>query len=80
MSATFAASVASITSATTTATTSLTLTTRVHTYAAAAPVSGAHIVGDIVYSTTPAATGYIGWVCTVAGTPGTWQLFGVVAT
>jgi hypothetical protein len=36
-------------------------------------------VGDIVYNTAPATAGYIGWVCTVAGTPGTWKPFGVIA-
>lgn len=37
----------------------------------AAPTSGAWKVGDIVISTTQ--SGVIGWVCTIAGTPGTWE-------
>ena len=37
----------------------------------AAPTSGTWKVGDIVISTTQ--SGVIGWVCTIAGTPGTWE-------
>ena len=44
-----------------------------------APTSGNWIAGDIVYNTAPATAGYIGWVCTVSGTPGTWKGFGVIA-
>ncbi len=45
----------------------------------AAPVSGTWAVGDIIYNTAPAAEGYVGWVCTGAGTPGTWKTFGVIS-
>ena len=45
----------------------------------AAPSSGTYAVGDIVYHTAPAAGGNIGWVCTTAGTPGTWKTFGDIA-
>lgn len=45
----------------------------------AAPVSGTWEVGEIVWNKTPAAGGYIGWVCVVAGTPGTWKGFGAIA-
>lgn len=48
-------------------------------YDSAPPVSGTYLLGDIVYNTAPASAGYIGWVCTVAGTPGTWKGFGVIA-
>lgn len=44
----------------------------------ASPVSGTWAVGDIVWDTAPAAGGYIGWVCTTAGTPGTWKTFGAI--
>lgn len=44
----------------------------------AAPVSGTWAVGDIVWNTTPTAGGYIGWVCTAGGTPGTWKTFGAI--
>lgn len=46
---------------------------------AAAPTTGTWAVGEIVYNNAPATAGYIGWVCTVAGTPGTWKPFGVIA-
>lgn len=49
------------------------------THQAAAPIAGTWRVGDIVYNNAPATAGYIGWVCTVAGTPGTWKPFGVIA-
>lgn len=45
----------------------------------AAPTIGTWRVGDIVYNSAPAAAGYIGFVCTVAGTPGTWNSFGLIA-
>ena len=47
--------------------------------AAAAPTTGTWRVGDIVYNTAPASAGYIGWVCTAAGTPGTWATFGLIS-
>ncbi len=43
-----------------------------------APASGAHVVGDIAWNTGAAAGGKVGWVCTVAGTPGTWKAFGPI--
>ena len=45
----------------------------------AAPASGTYVQGDIVYNETPASAGFIGWVCTVAGTPGTWKTFGLIS-
>lgn len=47
-----------------------------HYYGTAAPASGTWAVGDIVYNTAPAVTEFAGWICTVAGTPGTWNGFG----
>lgn len=44
----------------------------------AAPTTGAHVVGEIVWHATPASGGNIGWVCTTAGTPGTWKTFGAI--
>jgi len=44
-----------------------------------APTGGTHKVGDIVWNETPTPGGYIGWVCTTAGTPGTWKQFGAIA-
>ena len=45
----------------------------------AAPTVGVWKVGDMVYNSAPAAAGAIGWVCTTAGTPGTWKTFGAIA-
>jgi hypothetical protein len=42
------------------------------------PASGTWKVGDIIWKATPAASGYIGWVCTTAGTPGTFKQFGTI--
>lgn len=50
-----------------------------HEFGTAAPASERHEVGDIVWHSAPAAGGNIGWVCTTAGTPGTWKTFGDVA-
>jgi len=38
-----------------------------------APTTGTWAVGDEVLNNTPAAGGTPGWVCTTAGTPGTWK-------
>lgn len=46
---------------------------------AAAPSSGAHVVGEIYFNADPIATGFIGWVCVTAGTPGTWKSWGVIS-
>jgi hypothetical protein len=48
-------------------------------YASSAPVSGDYIIGDIVWNTSPVAGGTIGFVCTTAGTPGTWKTFGAIS-
>ena len=34
--------------------------------------------GDIFINSEPSSSGYIGWVCTTAGTPGTWRRFGAI--
>lgn len=47
-------------------------------WAAAAPTTGTWAVGDRVFDTSPSAGGHIGWVCTTAGTPGTWKTFGAI--
>lgn len=41
------------------------------------PAAGTWNVGQIIYNPYPDA-GFIGWVCTVEGTPGTWKTFGAV--
>jgi hypothetical protein len=42
------------------------------------PLSGTWSKGDIVWNTNPQETSYIGWVCTMTGTPGTWKPFGYI--
>lgn len=45
---------------------------RAITYGTAAPTTNTWAVGDRVYNQAPAAGQPKSWVCTVAGTPGTW--------
>jgi parallel beta-helix repeat protein len=45
----------------------------------APPTAGSWEVSDIVWNVSPATGRPIGWVCTVAGTPGTWRGFGVIS-
>lgn len=47
-------------------------------YGTAAPTTGTWSLGDIVYHTAPTAGGFTGWICTTAGTPGTWKTFGAI--
>jgi hypothetical protein len=42
-------------------------------YNTAPPASGTFNLGDITWNTLPVTGGTPGWVCTVAGTPGTWK-------
>ena len=44
-----------------------------------APTAGTWVRGDTVYDETPTASSFIGWVCTTAGTPGTWKTFGAIS-
>lgn len=44
----------------------------------AAPTTGAHAQGEIVFNNGAAASGKVGWVCVTAGTPGTWKPFGAI--
>lgn len=50
-----------------------------HSYGTAAPVSGAYDVGSTVTNTAPASLGNYGWICTTAGSPGTWKTWGVIS-
>ena len=38
----------------------------------AAPTSGKHQIGEVVYNKAPSAGTPIGWICIADGTPGTW--------
>lgn len=48
-------------------------------YGDAAPTTGTWGRGDIVFDNTPTAGSFIGWVCTTAGTPGTWKTWGAIS-
>lgn len=47
-----------------------------HITVAAIPTVGTWKVGDVAWRLTPVAGGPVGWICTTAGTPGTWTEFG----
>ena len=34
--------------------------------------------GDIIWNSSPTRTSYVGWVCVMSGTPGTWEPFGYI--
>jgi hypothetical protein len=45
---------------------------------AASPAVGTYKVGDVVWNKLPVTGGPIGFVCIVAGSPGTWAPFGTI--
>ena len=51
---------------------------RAEFFGTAAPAAGTWEVGDVIHNTAPAASGYMGFTCTTAGTPGTWKGFGLI--
>jgi len=44
-----------------------------------APTEGQFSKGDIHWNEDPVESSYVGWVCTVSGTPGQWLPFGAIA-
>lgn len=44
------------------------------------PSTGLYQKGDIIWNNNPQPHSYIGWVCVVAGEPGTWMPFGQIAS
>jgi hypothetical protein len=42
------------------------------------PIKGNYKRGDIVWNESPGQDSPIGWICTVSGTPGIWNQFGVI--
>jgi len=44
-----------------------------------APTNGTWHNGDICWNKNPSPNSYIGWVCIVAGSPGIWTPFGLIA-
>jgi hypothetical protein len=49
-------------------------------YGYAPPTSGSYKSMDRVENLGPLPGGFIGWVCTADGTPGTWKGYGLIAT
>lgn len=47
---------------------------------AAPPLTGTYVANDIVWNNTPNAGSSAGWICSISGTPGTWQPFGQVGS
>ena len=43
------------------------------------PTAGTWLVGDEMIVIAPAASGFAGYICTTAGTPGTWKTFGAIS-
>lgn len=52
---------------------------QIQTEGTAAPTTETWPRGAIVWNTEPSAGGNAGWICTTAGTPGTWKTFGNIA-
>ena len=50
------------------------------TTAQGAPSTGTWAVGDQAWKSDPAAGSAPGWICTTAGTPGTWKAMAVLAS
>ena len=44
-----------------------------------APSTGKWFQGERSYTAAPASAGYIGYVCTATGIPGTWKTFGLIS-
>lgn len=42
------------------------------------PTTGTYNKGDLIYNTNPTPGGYVGWICTASGAPGTWKGFGLI--
>ena len=45
----------------------------------AAPTTNFWSQGSKTWANNAAASGFVGWYCTVAGTPGTWKTFGAIS-
>lgn len=48
-------------------------------YGAVVPSTGTWAVGSIVWNNSPTPGGNTGWICTTAGSPGTWKSFGNIS-
>ncbi|MEY9196645.1 hypothetical protein ABIA16_001761 [Sinorhizobium fredii] len=47
-------------------------------FGTAAPTTGSWSQGDIIWNKSAAASGKAGWICTAAGSPGTWKSFAAI--
>lgn len=47
-------------------------------FGTAAPTTGSWSQSDIIWNKNAAASGKAGWICTVAGSPGTWKTFAAI--
>ena len=43
------------------------------------PTTGYYPKNTIVWNENPVAAGFVGWVCTASGIPGTWKTFGAIS-
>ena len=50
-----------------------------HYFNASLPTTGTYEKGDIIWHSNPVASGFVGWICVVRGTPGTWKTFGAIS-
>lgn len=57
---------------------SLSIGIPVQTAGTSAPTTGYHPKNAIRWNENPSSGGYVGWVCTAAGNPGTWRGFGLI--
>jgi hypothetical protein len=46
----------------------------------AVPTTGTWVQGDLMWKRAPMTDSFVGWVCVVSGTPGTWVPFGSTQT
>lgn len=53
-------------------------TWRYQSSASSVPTTGTWKKNTIVWNNSPSAGGFIGWICTASGTPGTWEEFGKI--
>ena len=42
------------------------------------PTTGSYVKGDVIWNDDPKPSGYVGWICTRGGNPGTWAKFGLI--
>lgn len=56
----------------------LSIQSRRQLYASHPPTTGTWNTGDIVWNSTPAPGGHVGWICVEGGSPGIWKAFGKI--